>query len=90
MKEKFFFFLFLLISLSKALKNYTSEIIFSNSEIITSGEGVEISGNKATIKNSGSYFVTGSSSEGNIIINADFVDLNLKDLDISSSVNSPL
>ena len=90
MKEKFFFFLFLLISLSKARKNYTSEIIFSNSEIITSGEGVEISGNKATIKNSGSYFVTGSSSEGNIIINADFVDLNLKDLDISSSVNSPI
>ena len=90
MKEKFFFFLFLLISLSKAEKNYTAEIIFSNSEILVSGEGVEISGTKATIKISGSFYITGSSSEGNILINADLVDLNLKDLDLSSRTNSPI
>ena len=90
MKIKIFFISFILFSFSKADKNYTSEIIFSGSEIHASGKAVEISGSIVTIKNSGSYLVTGSSTEGNIIISSDHVDLNLQNLDLTSNTNSPI
>ena len=77
MKEKIFF-LFLLISFSYALNDYTSIITFSNSGPSSSGDGVTISGTTATITKAGSYLVKGSSSEGNIIISVSSVDLNLK------------
>ena len=90
MKEKIFFFLFLLISFSNALNDYTSTITFSNTGPSSSGDGVTISGTIATITKAGSYLVTGSSSEGNVIISVASVDLNLQNLDLTSSTTSPI
>ena len=40
--------------------SYNSVLTFSNSEISSSGEGIEINGTSATINESGSYLVTRS------------------------------
>ena len=90
MKPKIFFFIILSISLSKSENNYNSIISFSNSEITSSGKGAEISGTTVTIKNSGSYLITGYSSEGNIILDIDKVNLYLQNLDLTSKINSPI
>ena len=90
MKEKIFFFLFLLISFSNALNDYASTITFTSSGPSSSGDGVTISGTTATITKAGSYLVTGSSSEGNVIISVGSVDLNLQNLELSSSTTSPI
>ena len=90
MKGKIFFFLFLLIYFSNALNDYTSTITFTSSGPSSSGDGVTISGTTATITKAGSYLVTGSSSEGNVIISVGSVDLNLQNLELSSSTTSPI
>ena len=90
MQEKFFVFFILLISFVYTSNEYNATITFSNSEISSSGEGVDISGSIATIKKSGLYLVTGASSEGNIIISTGSVELNLQDLNLTSSTNSPI
>ena len=90
MDNKFFFLAFLLIQFSITLTDYTSTITFSSSGISSSGEGVTISGTIATITNAGSYLVTGSSSEGNIIISVSSVNLNLQNLELSSSTSAPI
>ena len=90
MKDKIFMLFILLVSFSYILNNYNSTITFSNSGVTFSGEGVEISGTIATIKNPGSYLVTGSSSEGNIIISVGSVELYLQNLELNSSITSPI
>ena len=90
MKEKIFIFLFFLIIFSNALNDYSSTITFSDSGISSSGEGVTISGTTATITKAGSYLITGSSTEGNVIISLSSVDLNLENLDLTSSTTSPI
>ena len=90
MKEKIIFFIILLISLSKSENNYQSIISFTNTEITSSGEGAEITGTTVTIKKAGSYLITGYSSEGNIILDIDEVNLYLQNLDLSSKINSPI
>ena len=90
MDKKFLFLAFLLIQFSITLTDYTSTITFSSSGISSSGEGVTISGTIATITNAGSYLVTGSSSEGNIIISVSSVNLNLQNLELSSSTSAPI
>ena len=88
MKEKIFFSLFLIISFSNALNDkYTSTITFSSSGPSSSGDGVTISGTIATITKAGSYLVTGSSSEGNVIISVGSVDLNLQNLELASNIS---
>ena len=87
MKEKIFFLLFLILSFSNALNDYTSTITFSSSGPSSSGDGVTISGTIATIINAGSYLVTGSSSEGNVIISVGSVDLNLQNLELASNIS---
>ena len=43
-----------------------------------------------TINKPGSYFITGTSNEGNIIIDKSSVYLYLENLELSSSKNSPI
>ena len=90
MNEKNFFFIFILMPFSIVLTNYTSTITFSSSGISSSGEGVTISGTTSTITNAGSYLVTGSSSEGNIVISVSSVNLYLQNLELSSSKTAPI
>ena len=90
MKEKSILIFLIYISLSNQENSYSSTITFSNDEAKSSGEGVEISGTFATITKEGSYLVTGTSTEGNVKIKVDSVDLYLKDLELSSSSDAPI
>ena len=90
MKFKIFLILIELISFINSKIEYTSTISFSSSGISSSGDGVNISGTQATISKSGSYLATGSSSEGNIIISVDSVNLYLENLELSSNITSPI
>ena len=83
--------LFLLSIISCLEENsYTSTITFSSNGISSSGEGVDILETNATITKAGSYLVTGTSTEGNIIISVSSVNLYLENLDLSSSKTSPI
>ena len=90
MKFKIFLILIELIPFINSKIEYTSTIAFSSSGISSSGDGVDISGTQATISKSGSYLATGSSSEGNIIISTDSVNLYLENLELSSNITSPI
>ena len=84
---------FLLISTIICLEEtiYNSTIIFSNDKINITGEGAyESSNGVITINKPGSYFITGTSNEGNIIIDKSSVYLYLENLELSSSKNSPI
>ena len=54
------------------------------------GEGAIVSGTNVTITKTGSHLVTGSSNEGNIIIDTSSVNLFLQNLELSSSKTSPI
>ena len=86
--------LIIIISLATMLcleeNKYSSTITFSNSEITSSGDGVDIKETNATITKAGSFLVTGASNEGNIIIDSDSVNLYLENLELSSSKTSPI
>ena len=85
--------LFFLLSITYCLEenSYNSIITFSSDGIAaTSEDCVIIKGTNVTIEKDGSYLVTGFSNEGNVIINKDSVNLYLKDLDLSSSITSPI
>ena len=90
MKSEILLILFLSISLCFEENSYSSTITFSNSGISSSGEGVDVFETNATITKAGSYLATGTSNEGNIIINADSVSLYLENLELSSSKTSPI
>jgi hypothetical protein len=79
-----------LLILSKQEISYTSIITFSNNEATSSGEGVEISGTNVTIKKGGSYLATGTSTEGTITISVESVKLYLQNLNLTSSLTSPI
>ena len=70
--------------------SYSSTITFSTSGISLSGDGVEVNESNATITKAGSYLVTGTSTEGNIIISVGSVNLYLENLELTSSKNSPI
>ena len=79
-----------LLILSKQEISYTSTITFSNNEATSSGEGVEISGTNVTIKKGGFYLATGTSTEGTITISVESVKLYLQNLNLTSSLTSPI
>jgi len=85
-------FLFLIFTIIYCLEDtsYTSTITFSTDKVESSGEGVNIDGTKAEITKSGSYLVTGTSSEGNLIIKESSVNVYLENLELSSSSTSPI
>ena len=90
MKSEILFILFLSITLCLKGNSYSSTITFSTSGISSSGDGVEVNESNATITKAGSYLVTGTSTEGNIIISVGSVNLYLENLELTSSKNSPI
>ena len=90
MKRKIFLGFLLSIAFCLEDNAYTSTITFSSNGIEIEGEGAIISGTNVTITKAGSYLVTGSSDEGNIIIDVSSVNLFLQNLELSSNKTSPI
>ena len=90
MKRKIFLGFLLSIAFCLEDNAYTSTITFSSNGIEIEGEGAIISGTNVTITKAGSHLVTGSSDEGNIIIDVSSVNLFLQNLELSSSKTSPI
>ena len=65
-------------------------ITFSNEKITVSGDGASVSGTTVTIEKSGTYFVQGSTDEGNLIVTKGSVVLYLQHLDLSSKTTAPI
>ena len=65
-------------------------ITFSNDGITVSGDGATVSGTTVTIEKAGTYFVQGSSSEGNLVVSQGSVVLYLQHLDLSSKTTAPI
>ena len=83
--------LLLLISIAFGKKsNAVVYITFSNDGITTTGEGATVSGTTVTIEKAGTYFVQGTSSEGNLVVSKGSVVLYLQHLDLSSKTTAPI
>ena len=68
-------------------------ITFSDTGIQSDLIGVSIDGTTLTIKQAGTYTITGSCKEGNIIVDAPggkAIDLVLKDLNLTCSTTAPI
>lgn len=71
----------------------TNTITFQNTSISTSGSGMSVSGSTVTITKAGSYRLSGSLSNGRIIVNVpktEEVELILTGVNVTCSNNSPL
>jgi len=70
-----------------------TEIILNGSSITVIGSGVIVDGAKATINTAGSYTITGTLTDGQIVVNTpdpDPVQITLNGASITSSTNAPL
>jgi hypothetical protein len=68
-------------------------IAFSGSSVSATGTGVTVSGTTATITEGGTYTVTGTTTNGNLVVNADAdakVFLLLNNASITSTTGAPL
>lgn len=68
-------------------------ISFSSSGVVSSSDSVSVSNNTVTIKNEGTYIITGTSSNGQIVVDADKktkVQLVLKNASITCESSAPL
>lgn len=92
--KKLFILTLLICLLTGCVATSTSNnttITFSDNGISTSlKDGIVISGSSLTINKEGTYTVTGSSTDGNIAINATNVTLVLDDLDLTSKDSAPI
>ena len=84
------FTILLSISICYEQNSYTGILKYSNNNLEFSGKGVEIFGSNANIINPGSYLAIGICSEGRINIISDSVSLYLQNLELSSSISSPI
>lgn len=80
------------IPLGVRAANDSATFTFTDSGISGSADGAEIDGTTLTITTAGTYTVTGSCSEGSIVVKKGTtgVTLVLKDLTLSSSVTAPV
>lgn len=72
---------------------YTAKITLDDSKITIEGNGVTNTGNTISIKTSGTFYITGNISDGNIVIEAskdDEVQLVLDNCIIESSSTAPI
>ena len=72
---------------------YKAKITLADSKVNIEGSGVTSSGNSITIKSAGSYYITGTISDGNILIDAsknDEVQLVLDNCSITSKTTAPI
>lgn len=68
-------------------------VIFDGNKITYSGKGAKINGSTITITSSGTYYFSGSLSDGQIIVDSDddgTVNLVLNGVDITGSNNAPI
>ena len=70
--------------------SYDTKIEYQEDNVRISGEGVILNGTNANIYLPGIYLITGMSKEGTIKVNSSSVQLILEDLDLSSSITSPI
>ena len=78
--------------LTETTENYTAKITLDDNTIVD-GKGVIISNNTITINSAGIYYITGTLSDGNIVIDAgkeDLVRLVLDNVNITSSKTAPI
>ena len=78
--------------LTETTENYTAKITLDDNTIVD-GKGVIISNNTITINSAGTYYITGTLSDGNIVIDAgkeDLVRLVLDNVNITSSKTAPI
>lgn len=71
----------------------STQIILNGSTITTNGTGVTVTGNIATITSAGTYTISGSLTDGQIIVNTEdeaTVKLILNGVDIRSATSAPL
>ena len=75
-------------------ETYTSEITLQDDTVNVSGDGVTVTGSTITIKSAGTYLITGTLTNGNIIIDANYLDgivskdtLKISDGDITITSN---
>ena len=71
-------------------EDYDTKIEYKEDQIIISGKEVEYNKTTVNITSSGSYLVTGICNEGLINIYSDSVYLYLENLELSSSIDSPI
>ncbi|MGN1327941.1 MAG: carbohydrate-binding domain-containing protein [Clostridia bacterium] len=72
---------------------YTAKITLDDEKTIIEGTGVTNNGNVITIKSAGAYYITGSISDGSILIEAeknDEVQLLLDNASITSTTTAPI
>lgn len=73
--------------------DYTAKITLDDTKTVIEGSGVNNSGNTIKINSAGTYYITGSISDGNIIIEAtknDEVQLLLDNVSITSKSTAPI
>lgn len=73
--------------------NYIAKITLDDTKTIVEGKGVTNNGNAITINSAGTYYITGSISDGNILIEADKndeVQLVLDNASITSNQTAPI
>ena len=86
-----FIFLPLIICIKENVDfNYDAQIEFSEDHIIANGEGFDYNGTTVNITSSGSFLIKGICNEGTINIYSNSVNLYLQDLELSSSITSPI
>lgn len=92
--KKLFILTLLICLLTGCVATSTSNdttIVFSDNGISTSlKDGIVISGSSLIINKEGTYTVTGSSTDGNITINATNVTLVLDNIDLTSKNSAPI
>lgn len=73
--------------------DYTAKITLSDEKVIVEGKGVTNTGNTIVINSSGTYYITGSISDGNIVVEAnkdDEVQIVLENASIASKTTAPI
>lgn len=79
--------------LSGEWSNYNAKITLDDEKTVIEGKGVTVSNNTITINSAGSYYITGTISDGNIVIEAskdDEVQLVLDNASITSTTTAPI
>ena len=75
------------------LGNYSAKITLADNNITLDGAGATISGSTVTIQKAGVYYITGSLSDGNIVVSADKSDdvqIVLDNVNLTSKTTSPI
>jgi len=93
MKNKYYLLIFLplIVCIQENPEiNYDAQIEFKEDHVIINGDGIDYKGTNVNITSSGSFMITGICNEGTVNIYSNSVNLYLQDLELSSSISSPI